>query len=65
MTQWLRVADAAEHARLSPDIIRAAVKAGDLPAYAPTPGGKEVRLKASDVDEWIESRPYQPSRSAS
>ncbi|WP_230870820.1 excisionase family DNA-binding protein [Mycobacterium canetti] len=60
MTVWLRIADAAEYAKLSTDIIRAAVKAGDLPSYAPTPGGRDVRLKAEDVDAWIESRPYAP-----
>jgi excisionase family DNA binding protein len=60
MTTWLTIAGGAEHAKLSKDIIRAAVKAGDLPSYAPTPGGRDVRLKASDIDEWIESKPYVP-----
>lgn len=65
MTTWLRVADAAEYAKLSSDIIRQAIKAGDLPSYAPTPAGRDVRLKASDIDEWIESKPYVPQSSAS
>lgn len=56
----MKLTEAAEHARLSPDVIRAAVKAGDLPSYAPTPGGKDIRLKATDIDEWIESKPYVP-----
>lgn len=40
-------------------IIRAAVKAGDLPAY-PVGKGREYRLTADDVDEWMKSRSYEP-----
>jgi excisionase family DNA binding protein len=59
VTKWLKVADAAEYSTLSPDLIRAAVKAGDLPAYA-VGAGRDYRLTADDVDEWMRSRSYEP-----
>jgi excisionase family DNA binding protein len=62
-SQWLKVAEAAEYAKCSPDMIRAAIKAGDLPSYAPGPGGRNILLKASEIDAWIESRPYTPRAS--
>lgn len=64
MTVWLKMAEAVEHAKVSQEVIRAAIKAGDLPSYAPTPGGRNILLKASEIDEWIESKPYSPPRSA-
>jgi excisionase family DNA binding protein len=60
MTTWLKLAGGAEYAKVSTDILRAAIKRGDLKSYAPTPGGKDVRLKAEDIDAWIESQPYEP-----
>lgn len=63
MTTWLKCADAAIYATVSDDILRAAVKSGDLPAYA-VGKGKEFRLTAEDVDEWMRSRSYEPPRSA-
>jgi excisionase family DNA binding protein len=59
MTTWLTTQDAAEYATISPDMIRAAVKAGDLKAYA-IGKGREYRLTASDVDEWLMSRSWEP-----
>lgn len=59
-TTWFKISETSEHARLSPDIIRGAIRSGDLPSYAPTPGGRDIRLKASDTDAWIESKPYVP-----
>jgi excisionase family DNA binding protein len=56
---WLTVQDAAEHVKVSTDLIRAAVKAGDLPAYA-VGKGRDYRLTASDVDNWMMSRAYEP-----
>ncbi len=64
MTNWLTIAGASEYSKLSKDIIRGAVKAGDLPSYAPTPGGRDVRLKAADIDAWIEGQPYEPGRAS-
>jgi excisionase family DNA binding protein len=63
MTIWQTVADAAEYVKVSPDIIRAAVKSGDLPAY-PVGKGREYRLTAGDVDDWMRSRSYEPRVSA-
>jgi excisionase family DNA binding protein len=63
VTTWLKVADAAEYVKVSPDIIRAAVKNGDLPAY-PVGRGRDFRLTAEDIDSWMKSRSYEPGRSA-
>lgn len=64
MTTWFKLSDGAEYARLSADVLRRAIKRGDLKSYAPTPGGKDIRLKASDIDAWIESQPYEPQRAS-
>lgn len=61
MTTWLKCADAAVYATVSEDLLRAAVKNGDLPAYA-VGKGKEFRLTAEDIDEWMRSRSYEPAR---
>lgn len=65
MTTWMKLAEGAEYARLSEPVLRAAIKRGDLKSYAPTPGGKDIRLKAEDIDEWIEGQPYEPKSVAS
>lgn len=59
MTVWLTVAKAADYVDVSPDIIRSAVKAGDLPAY-PVGKGREYRLTAEDIDGWMRSRSWEP-----
>lgn len=59
MTTWLKVADAAEHAKISADLIRQAVKDGDLPAYA-VGRGRDYRLTAEDVDGWLKSKSWEP-----
>lgn len=59
MTTWFTLADAAEHIRASKDTIRGAVTAGELPAY-PIGKGREYRLKADEVDAWLESRAFEP-----
>lgn len=61
MTVWLTVPMAAEHSTVSADTIRAAVKAGDLQAYA-IGRGREYRLTAEDVDAWMRSRSYEPRK---
>lgn len=58
---WLTLAEAAERIRASKDIIRAAVSSGDLPAYA-IGKGRDYRLKADEVDGWLESRAYEPKQ---
>jgi excisionase family DNA binding protein len=64
MTTWLTVAAAAEYATVSEWTIRRAVKIGDLCAYAVGVSGRQYRLSAQDVDDWLMSRSYEP-RSAS
>ena len=59
MTVWHTAATGADHCTVSMDLIRAAVKSGDLPAYA-IGKGKDFRLKESDLDDWMESRSYEP-----
>lgn len=59
MTQWLTVSMAAEYSTVSAYTIREAVKGGYLKAYA-IGKGREYRLTAADVDEWLMSRAYEP-----
>ena len=61
MTVWLTPQEAADHIKVCTRLIQAAVKAGELPAY-PIGRGREYRLKASEVDEWMSSRAYEPGR---
>lgn len=58
MTTWLTLTEAAEHIRAkSTRQIRDATKAGDLPCYG---YGREMRFKATDLDAWLEARPWEP-----
>jgi excisionase family DNA binding protein len=59
MTTWFTVQDAADHIKASKQTIREAVGKGDLPAY-PIGKGREYRLKADEVDGWLESRAFEP-----
>lgn len=62
-TQWKTPPEAADYVRAkSTDLLRAAVKAGDLKAYA---YGREMRFKTADLDEWMESHPFEPGSRAS
>lgn len=49
---------AVEYSTVGVDTIRDAVKAGDLKAYA-IGKGREYRLTAADVDDWLMSRSYE------
>lgn len=60
MTTWLTAKGAAEYATVSLWTIRQAVKDGDLQSYAVGKGGLRYRLKAEDVDAWMESNPHEP-----
>jgi excisionase family DNA binding protein len=60
MTTWLRLREAADYVKVSTDIIRAAVKNGDLPAYPVGSGRREYRLTAEDIDTWMKSRSWEP-----
>lgn len=59
MTNWATKSEAAEHVRISVDLIAAAVKAGDLPAY-PIGKGRDYRLDLDEVDQWMRSKSYEP-----
>lgn len=63
MTVWLTAAGGAEYAKVSEPIIREAIKDGFLPAYG-IGKGRNFRLKASDIDAWLESQPWEPRQSA-
>lgn len=59
-TVWLTPTEAAQHVRAkSTDLLRAAVKNGDLPAFG---YGREMRFKAADLDAWMEAHPFEPGR---
>lgn len=62
MTTWLTPAEGGEYIKASIDVIRAAVKAGDLPAY-PIGKGRDYRLRAEDIDAWMTSRSWEPRAS--
>lgn len=59
MTTWLKLQGAAEYCKSSREIIREAVRRGDLPAYS-IGTGRDYRLKAEDIDAWLESKPWEP-----
>lgn len=40
--------------------IRQAVKDGELEAFAVGKGGRSYRLRAEDIDRWMESNPHEP-----
>lgn len=64
MTDWLTAAEAAAHARLkNTRMIMAAVKAGELPASTIGKNSdiRHIRIKQSAVDEWLESKPWEPA----
>ncbi|MGV0785183.1 helix-turn-helix domain-containing protein [Mycolicibacterium sp. XJ775] len=59
-TPWLNQKEASEYAKQSVDSIRAAVKAGDLVAYAIGKSGRDFRLNREDIDAWMRSRTWEP-----
>lgn len=59
MTNWMTPTDAAKYATVSVDMVRDAVKSGDLKAFA-IGRGREYRLTADDVDAWMRSRAWEP-----
>lgn len=52
---------AAEYIKASEGIVRQAVTNGDLAAH-PIGRGRDYRVTAADVDEWMMSRSYEPKR---
>ncbi|AGT12162.1 excise [Mycobacterium phage Jabbawokkie] len=60
---WRTPPEAAEYVRLkTPDLLREAVRNGELKAYG---AGRHMRFKTTDLDEWMESHPFEPSSRAS
>jgi len=53
-TIWFTVEKAAEHASVSVATIRREIKKLALPAYRIGSGGRLLRLRAEDVDQWIQ-----------
>ena len=52
------MAEAAAHIRAKhPRMVRDAIARGELPAY--TYGKSAIRLKATDVDAWLEAHPWE------
>lgn len=60
MTTWLTTKDAAKYATVSEWTIRQAVKDGELEAFAVGKGGRSYRLRAEDIDRWMQSTPHEP-----
>jgi excisionase family DNA binding protein len=54
MKLWLNVADAAEHAGVCRDTIYTAVERGEL-RHVRIGGRRSIRVKATWVDEWLET----------
>lgn len=61
-TRWMTRREAADYVRVSEDLIRAAVRNGDLPAYPVGSGKREYRVTSEDVDTWMKSRSWEPSQ---
>jgi excisionase family DNA binding protein len=51
-TPWLKIAEAAEYARVSEPTIRREVAGGRLRAYR-VGGKKALRFRVEDVDNWL------------
>lgn len=54
---WLSTQDAARHLGVTPRTLYRFIDLGDLPAYRL---GRVIRLKADDVDAFIEASRIQP-----
>jgi excisionase family DNA binding protein len=59
MTAWATKREAAEHVRVSPELIAEAVRDGDLPAYS-VGKGRDYRLDLDEVDAWMKARTWEP-----
>ena len=57
---WATKVEAAQHVRVSPDQIAAAVRNGELPAYPVGKGKRDYRLDLAEVDARMKSRSYEP-----
>lgn len=55
----LTLKECAAVARVHYDTVRKAVRRGDLPAYT-MPGGREIKVRPSDLEAWIYGQPVRP-----
>lgn len=60
---WLKVPEAAEHAKVSPDTIYTACERGDL-KHVRIGGRRAIRLRAEWVDSWLEQHALPPRTAA-
>lgn len=60
MTVWHTAQTAADYIQASVDIIRAAVKRGDLTANPIGTGKREYRIDQDEIDQWMHSRTWEP-----
>lgn len=58
-TVWLTQQQAAEYAKCDPVTLRRAVQRGLLIAYRIN-GGRRVRYRAEDIDQWLYAYPVAP-----
>ncbi len=58
MTELVTVRQAARRLGVAERVLRHAVRSGDLPAYRL--GQRTVRLKPTDLDDWIQNRRVRP-----
>ena len=58
MTVWHTVKTGAGHVQSSERTIRNAIASGGLPSSVI--GKRDIRIKESDLDAWLESRPWEP-----
>lgn len=56
-TEWMSTADAAKALGITPRTLYRFIDQGDLPAFR---FGRVIRLKASDVEAFIEANRVQP-----
>jgi excisionase family DNA binding protein len=55
----LLVGEVAEMGRCSPDTVRRAAAAGDLPSVRIGPAGKLLRFRIGDIDRWLGAQPEE------
>lgn len=61
-TDYLTLPDAARRLRVSRDTLRAAIRAGDLPAYRIS--GRWWRVSRDELDRWVRSHRATPTAHA-
>lgn len=62
MPRWATAAEAAKHAKVHVATVRQAIHDGALPAYPVGKSGIRYRLDLDEVDAWMKSRSWEPTR---